>query len=204
MGALGRDTPGWRVKNGCSACSYQVRHRHLAVSDPLILSQLEGEDPPKYDRIVVMDGNNSLKRVATSGGRQMGDLRVYEDGDYFLSRDFVDSFASEVKSRQSSGKPEVPDTSDPIERDQDEDEPAAAVEAEGDPTDGATGAAAPSPCASNWKAAAADEKKRMWAVYDETGIFASACRHGLILWIADMVQSGELYVSICVSEQDLR
>ena len=60
---------------------------------------------------------------------------------------------------------------------------------EGDPTDGTQAAG---PCASHWKAAAADEKKRMWAIYDETGIFASACRHGLILWIADMVRSGEL------------
>ncbi|KAF9530494.1 hypothetical protein CPB83DRAFT_748578, partial [Crepidotus variabilis] len=34
--------------------------------------------------------------------------------------------------------------------------------------------------------------KRMWNVFDESGLFASACRHGLILWIADLVQSGEL------------
>ena len=51
-----------------------------------------------------------------------------------------------------------------------------------------------SSCTRNWKAASAEEKKKMWAVFDETGIFASACPHGLILWIADMVRSGELYV----------
>ena len=59
----------------------------------------------------------------------------------------------------------------------------------GDPTDGTDGE--PNPCATNWKAAAADEKKRTWGVFEETGIFACACRHGLILWIADMVRSGE-------------
>jgi hypothetical protein len=33
----------------------------------------------------------------------------------------------------------------------------------------------------------------MWAIYRETGIFLSACRHGLIWWICNMVSSGELY-----------
>ena len=61
----------------------------------------------------------------------------------------------------------------------------------GDPTDGAV---ASSDCVKNWKAAASDEKKRTWAIFDETGIYASACRHGLILWICDMVRSGELCV----------
>ena len=51
-------------------------------------------------------------------------------------------------------------------------------------------------CATNWKAAASKEKKRMWGVFDETGIFACACPHGFVLWIVDMVQSGELYHTI--------
>ena len=49
-------------------------------------------------------------------------------------------------------------------------------------------------CTSNWKAVVSMEKKRMWGVFDETGIFASACPHGFVLWLADMVQSGEQYV----------
>lgn len=37
-----------------------------------------------------------------------------------------------------------------------------------------------------------DEKTRkMWGVFDESGIFMSACRHGFLLLIADMVQSDE-------------
>ena len=47
-------------------------------------------------------------------------------------------------------------------------------------------------CVTNWKAAAADEKKKMWSVFDESGIFACACRHGFILWLVDMRRSGEL------------
>ncbi len=63
---------------------------------------------------------------------------------------------------------------------------------EGDPTDGSPDV--DSTCTKNWKAAAADEKKRTWDIFEETGIFASACRHGLMLWVIDMVRSGELCV----------
>jgi hypothetical protein len=36
--------------------------------------------------------------------------------------------------------------------------------------------------------------KKMWGIFDETGIFLALCRHGFCLVIADMVQSGELWV----------
>ena len=47
-------------------------------------------------------------------------------------------------------------------------------------------------CTTNWKAAKDDSKKTMWGIFDETGIFSCACRHGFCLWNADMVRSGEL------------
>ncbi|KAI0310830.1 hypothetical protein OF83DRAFT_1226273, partial [Amylostereum chailletii] len=47
-------------------------------------------------------------------------------------------------------------------------------------------------CTDRWKAAMNDNLKRMWAIYRETGIFPSACRHGMIWWFCDMVESGEL------------
>jgi hypothetical protein len=59
-------------------------------------------------------------------------------------------------------------------------------------------------CSKNWKAASSDEKKRMWSIFDETGIFVSTCHHGFILWYADMVQSGELYVIILMRLSDAR
>ena len=40
-----------------------------------------------------------------------------------------------------------------------------------------------------------DVTKRMWAIFDETGVFLALCRHGFSLVIADMVQSGELYIT---------
>jgi hypothetical protein len=37
-----------------------------------------------------------------------------------------------------------------------------------------------------------DITRKMWAIFDETGIFLALCRHGFALVIADMVRSGEL------------
>ena len=51
-----------------------------------------------------LDGNNSLKRIAPTAKHQQGDMRVLEDSDYYLSRDYVDRFAGEVKSRPSWSK----------------------------------------------------------------------------------------------------
>ncbi|KAL7283898.1 hypothetical protein ACG7TL_001170 [Trametes sanguinea] len=173
MRQLGRDEPDWRAKNACPACAY-------VLSD---------ETPSRFSRLICMDGNNSLKRLATMGKRTTGDTRTF-DSDYFLPRDFVDRFAHEVKSRQKQPKVDVPRRGAAGAQSDDEvDDEDILADDGGDPTDGKPDA--PSPCATNWKAAAADEKKRMWGIFDETGIFASACRHGLILWIADMVRSGE-------------
>ena len=99
--------------------------------------------------MIVMDGNNSLKRMVPVGNRQLGDTRMFSS-DYILPRDYVDKFANEVKGHQVHVA--VPD---PPNQDQDND---GGADKEGDPTDGNPD----TPCASNWKAAAADEKKRMW------------------------------------------
>ncbi|KAG2344251.1 hypothetical protein BDR05DRAFT_947638 [Suillus weaverae] len=36
-------------------------------------------------------------------------------------------------------------------------------------------------CSKNWKATVGDEKKCMWAIFEETGIFVAVCHHGFIL-----------------------
>lgn len=128
--------------------------------------------------MLCMDGNNSLKRLASIGNRARGDTRTFHDSDYFLSEEFVNQYAGEVKAQgQTSGE---------------EDETHADRSGEGDPTDGVIDDPDVTPCTRNWKAAAAEDKKRMWGVFDETGIFAIACRHGFVLWVADMMRSGEL------------
>lgn len=154
-----------------------------------------------------MDGNNSLKRMKLVQGRTAADTRTLEDAEYFLPREYVDRFANETRGKKLKG-PQIPvqdnrdegDTSDWSDASSD-----ANSDVEGDPTDGvpadpddvddsasALKRKAIEACVKNWKAAAADEKKSMWEIFDETGIFAAACRHGLLLLLVDMVRSGEL------------
>lgn len=135
----------------------------------------------------VVDGNNSLKRMASVGKREVADTRVFNDSDYYLTEEFVDLYANEVKAR--------PSDRDPSDFDDDDGEEEDWFDAEnGDPTDGVAAEDRELiQCAKNWKAATADlRKKKMWGIFQETGIFASACRHSLVLWVCDMVRSGEL------------
>ena len=60
--------------------------------------------------------------------------------------------------------------------------------------DAADGDDDPTPCAKTWKASAAEHEKRALNIYETTGIFVSACRHGFIQIACEMVRSGELYV----------
>ncbi|KAG6823553.1 hypothetical protein H0H92_009819, partial [Tricholoma furcatifolium] len=107
---LGRDGSDYRVRHACPPCSYE----------------LQGEPPLRYQRLVVLDGNNSLKRIKGIGTRKIADERKFES-DYFLSPDFVDQYANEVKAR-----PAAPATT----TDEGEDIEPDTHGLEGDPTDG--------------------------------------------------------------------
>ncbi|KAG6893368.1 hypothetical protein C0992_010286 [Termitomyces sp. T32_za158] len=173
---LGRDGENWRVLNACPPCS----------------NVLEDEPQLRFSRMFVVDGNNSLKRVGLPGDRQVGDARVFKDSDYYISNDFVNLFADEVKKSRppASDNPILEPTNDQDDGDLDfVPDPSAENASAGDPTDGLS---AHTPCADNWKAAENNSNKKMWAIFDESGIFASACRHGFVLWITDMIRSGEL------------
>lgn len=170
--ALHQGSADWRALHSCLPCSYEVSAVSLC-HHILTIHQLEGEPALKFRRMVVINGNNSLKRTAHVGHHQTADMRAFNEGDYFLAPQYIDQFANEVHSRP------LP----PTDWEDMEDLDSLSLAA-----DGAT------PCADNWKAAAATECKKMWAVFEETGIFACACRHGFMLWIADMICSGELYV----------
>lgn len=121
-----------------------------------------------------VDGNDSLKRIARIGSRDVGDRRCFTTSDYYIPAEEVDEWARETRSALTV---EVSD--DDNEGDDDGVGP------------GQNERVNPGPCANNWKAAQSDSKKRMWGVFLETGLFASACRHGFVLWIADMIRSGE-------------
>ena len=47
-----------------------------------------------------IDGNNSLKRMRLAADRVAADDRVLTDSDYFLSQEYVDRFAHEVRRRR--------------------------------------------------------------------------------------------------------
>ena len=139
--------------------------------------QLEDEANQIFHQMLVLDGNNSLKRMKAARGQwEVGDVCEFTDGDYFLNNAYVNSFENEVWQPTHVHVKQEPG---------------------GETVDGDEGyiTEADDPllenCASNWKAAVSMEKKKMWGVFDETGIFASACPHGFVLWLADMVQSGE-------------
>ena len=142
-----------------------------------------------------MDGNNSLKRVRTLGKRQTADLRVFSESDYYIPMAEVDKYANEVRARAHKANPSVDldDEWEDIPIKDVENAPANDINEDpaGDPTDGAENTVVDG-CVRNWKAAQTDSKKKSWELFEENGIFASACRHGLLLWMIDMVRSGEL------------
>ncbi|KAF9490629.1 hypothetical protein BDN71DRAFT_1511118 [Pleurotus eryngii] len=160
---LGRDTENWCVLHACPSCGYE----------------LEGEPELTFRRMLVLDGNNSLKHIACIGQREVADSRVYMGSDYFLSPDFVDTFT------QDNPPSIVVEHSAPLQTDP---EP----EADQHEDDAIAEYRVDSACADNWKAASSNERKQMWALFDETGIFACACHHGFMLWLTDMVRSREL------------
>ncbi|KAJ3529004.1 hypothetical protein NM688_g7917 [Phlebia brevispora] len=195
---LGWDSPDWHMKNACRACGYQ----------------LEGEPKLRFSRLVIMDGNNSLKHMRTIDERIAADTRVL-DSDYFLLQEYVDKYAHEVKNKKTLGPQILARRSGDVSDDEDVGLAFAKKSRQGDLTDGCRedpepGADQADPeadiddiekalaekiresCIVNWKAVAADEKKKMWSVFQECGIFATACRHGFCEQLCDMIRSGEL------------
>jgi hypothetical protein len=161
--AMERNTPDYKIKNACPACTYT----------------LEGEEELKYRILVAMDGNNSLKRVGRKKYERddVGKLiraEVIErntgkevNSDMFLSEAFVNNFKDEARSRRAE------DAGDTMPGDH------------GDTSDRI-------PCVDTWKNLAADEKKKLGNYHRETGLFVTVCRHGICLIMCDMVRSGEL------------
>ena len=122
--------------------------------------------------------------------QSLGDQRQFKSN-FYLPLELVEQYANEVKSRQNQPKPQVPAQRQDSDSSDDEagGAPAFPDDGQGDPTDGAGPEI--TPCAKNWKAAAAEDKKKMWNMFMETGIFGCACKHMMIVWIVDMVRSGE-------------
>ncbi|KAH7923679.1 hypothetical protein BV22DRAFT_1105986 [Leucogyrophana mollusca] len=143
------------------------RLRHAC---PACTYTLSGEAHLKFKMLYAMDGNDSLKRVQRKLAGE------YEDDD-------LDSPPASIKlpsSQQVAGdrylsREFVDQFANDVPHDMFDD-----AKDDGD-----------NPCASRWKNMKDEGTKKMWGVFDESGVFLAVCRHGFSLVIADMVQSGE-------------
>ncbi len=110
-----------------------------------------------------MDGNNSLKRVEGSGH---ADERQF-DSVFLIPQSEVDLYQNDVQARSRVVAP-----------------PVHPVDAE-DASDAAE-------CTKRWKAANATAESSTVRVFEQTGVFIAACRHGTVETVAEMRHSGEL------------
>ena len=141
-----------------------------------------------FRRMIVVDDNELLRRIAGLGGRSVGDTRTFDKSDYYLSKEFVNQFKDEVKSKTAPSCAEASEH----EREWEDEEARESVDDTEEMLGTSVGPVSAPRCTDNWKSAAAENKKRMWGIFREMGLFASACRHGFILWHIDMIQSREL------------
>lgn len=139
-----------------------------------------------------MDGNNSLKRMSKPSDADPG---IFPPSEYNIPAEFVNQFAHEVQLRRSQPARSAPAstalsvTHDIVPTPNDSTDPPEP------PADHPLPAEDMSPCAERWKAANGRPNPHTWDLLKETGVFGSACPHGMILWMMDMIQSGELYAS---------
>ncbi|KAG1724776.1 hypothetical protein EDB19DRAFT_1897859 [Suillus lakei] len=154
-GALKWDTVNWCLLNSCPACFYK----------------LDDEPTLRFEWLVSIDGNNSLKRWDSTiyGTTAQSDSRTARS-DYWIHASNVDKFQDEVNSRQTDTK------SDDDWHDE--------------PTD--TNLPGAFSCVNWWRNAGPETRKKMFAVFEESGIFITSCQHHFILLTCDMIQSGKL------------
>ncbi|KAF8120558.1 hypothetical protein EV363DRAFT_1112407, partial [Boletus edulis] len=139
-------------------------------SCPACFYKLKDELPLGFSYLASIDGNNSLKRWASWNPRRLPCVDSREPRlDYWISRRDVDRFQYEVTARAPGSRSRGDDWED-IEK-----------------PDSST-----MHCIERWRNAGSEERKRMFKVFDESGIFIACCRHRFVLAACDMVQSGEL------------
>ncbi|KAG1766385.1 hypothetical protein EV702DRAFT_979590 [Suillus placidus] len=151
--ALMRNTPNWRLLNACLCCSYK----------------LQDKPPQVIDWLFCIDGNNSLKRWASStyGLTPQKDSRQARS-DYWVDQATVDTFKDMVRRSEAN----VDDWENHVAE--------------------KAGPESNFNCTERWRNAGPEQWKKMFSVFDESGIFIAACRHRFVLLACDMVRSGEL------------
>lgn len=154
------------------AADYRIKH--LCPSCTYIL---EDEKKLKFSMLYTVDGNDSLKRI----------LRREEAPEQQEAQDPAAALpllgpSCEVKDLRTAGRGVY------LTREQ-VDEWAKEVLLEDTPGFDYDD---DNPCAERWRNMKTELTSRMWGVFEETGLFLALCRHGFVLLLVDMVQSGEL------------
>ena len=176
--ALKRDGPNWRMRYSCPACGFEVSSPLHDMFQSTHSFQQPGEEHLVPAQMHAIDGCDSQKRDKMAG---TCDEHIFGSM-YFLPRSFVDGFKDEVGSHTAAQKADntLPNL----------------VQSE----DGFAfpGGEEDDRCGSNWKAATSKElPPATKEVFEQTGIFACLCQHGIVEFLMEFVQSGEKYVPIC-------
>ncbi|KAF8452808.1 hypothetical protein L210DRAFT_3320488, partial [Boletus edulis BED1] len=149
----------WRLRNECPACFYR----------------LDDEPPLTLDWLISIDGNNSLKHWDTTAyGTIPRDDSQVARSTYWLTKDDVDKFKHEVKSRATASNGDINAHDDDWETEPDDRTPTKFN------------------CVDRWRNAKSDIRKKTYSVFQESGIFVATCRHRFVLLACDMIKSREL------------
>ncbi|EKM77186.1 hypothetical protein AGABI1DRAFT_43811, partial [Agaricus bisporus var. burnettii JB137-S8] len=161
------------IASSINAClGRDTSNWRLKNACPACTYRLDGEDALIHNMLVTMDGNDSLKRVirkdtyidpADATGQATTIVKETLDTRKVIGDYYL---ARETVDRWAKDR-----VMDAIRE--------GSIDAD-------------NPCAARWTNMANEVTARMWGIFDETGIFLALCRHGFVLVVADMVQSGEL------------
>ncbi|KZV59756.1 hypothetical protein PENSPDRAFT_536120, partial [Peniophora sp. CONT] len=133
-------------------------------------NKLPGETPLDYDRMHASDGNESQKRLLNCGYTDAREFPL-EDSGIWVPPEEVDVFKYDVRKDDSKSKPKK--KSDPVVDEDSDDEGAC-------------------PQVQTWKAERAQvERVSYTEIFKQTGVYLCSCRHGIVEFIEQMIQTGE-------------
>jgi hypothetical protein len=172
--ALGHDV-NWDMRNSCPACTFEVSSPCKTHFSVFISSQQADEERLVPTCMHAIDGCDSQKCDKTAG---MINERIF-DSKYFLSCSFVDRFKDKVRSHAAAWKADKT-LANTVELE----DGFAILEGEQDDR-----------CGSDWKAATSKELTlASKEVFEQTGIFACLCQHGIVEFVMEFMQSDEKYL----------
>ncbi|KAI6020940.1 hypothetical protein BKA83DRAFT_4464510 [Pisolithus microcarpus] len=167
------DTPYCPYLNVQLTITYDVYLNILGHVDCQLKKALGHEPVLDFNWLVSIDGNNSLKRWDTStyGVSPQVDT-CCPRSNYWLDDAYVDRFKCEVSSRSNHDN-DTDNWQNPL------------VSTNPDIPTSFT-------CVERWRNAGPEQRKRMFLMFHESGIFIASCWHRFVLLACNMVKSGEL------------